>query len=159
MQQNRPQDERKPQADVETGKPQDPRDRRMPGEGGPHDDRPSQQAQQGNSRQSQQGGAGKPTTQQGGGMKDEGKQQSQRDSSREQYGEGNYTASRHYNDSTKQFAESGKVEQAARDAAPRDQDEARELREAEAQGKSRMKEEDPALRRDKPPKPGRGPDE
>ena len=62
-----------------------------------------------------------------------------------EHGEGNYKASRQYNDKTKAFVESGKVEQAAGDAAPRDDAEARELERAEAEGKRRAKEEDPAL--------------
>lgn len=158
MQQNRPQQDKNRQADVETGKPQDPRDRRMPGEGGPDAGRSSQQTQQGASHQNQQGGAGKPTTQQGGSTKDSSKQPTQQGTAGEQYGEGNYTASRHYNDSAKQFAQSGKVDQAARDAAPRNEQEAREMRDAEKAGKSRMKEEDPELAPGKSPMPGKGPD-
>ena len=148
----RPEDKHRP-ADIETGKPQDPRDRRMPGEGSPDAERSQQQrAQQGT--QKQHGTGNKPGAQQGNPLKEPPKQQQQRGGTGEQYGEGNYTASRHYNDRAKQFAESGKVEQAARDAAPRDQDEARQLRDAEQAGKSRMKEEDPALQPGKPRKPG-----
>jgi hypothetical protein len=159
MQQNRPQQDKNRQADIETGKPQDPRDRRMPGEGGPDDGRSSQQTQQGGSHQNQQGGAGKPTTQQGGSTKEPSKQSTQQGTTGEQYGEGNYTASRHYNEGAKQFAESGKVEQAARDAAPHNEQEAREMRDAEKAGKARMKEEDPEIDRAKPRMPGSGPDE
>lgn len=64
-----------------------------------------------------------------------------------EYGEGNYKASRQYNDATKKFVESGRVDQAARDAAPKSEQEAKELRDAEAEGKQHAKEEDPALRR------------
>ncbi len=46
-------------------------------------------------------------------------------------GEGNYKASRDYNDATKKFVESGRVEAAAKAAAPRDAGEAREMRNAE----------------------------
>lgn len=67
--------------------------------------------------------------------------------SKGEYGEGNYKASREYNEKTKQFVESGKVDDAARDAAPHDNAEARELERAEAEGKRRAKEEDPALKR------------
>lgn len=63
----------------------------------------------------------------------------------EQHGEGNYKASREYNDATKKFVESGKVEQAARDAKPATQSEAMQMAKAEAEGRSRAKEEDPAL--------------
>ena len=62
-----------------------------------------------------------------------------------EYGEGNYKASREYNEKTKQFVESGKVDDAARDAAPQDAAEARELERAESEGRRRAKEEDPAL--------------
>jgi hypothetical protein len=61
------------------------------------------------------------------------------------HGEGNYEASRQYNEATKQFVESGKVDAAAQAAKPKDEKEAREMREAEAAGKQRAKEEDPAL--------------
>jgi len=47
------------------------------------------------------------------------------------HGEGNYEASRQYNQATKKFVESGRVEDAARDAAPRSPEEARAMREAE----------------------------
>lgn len=47
------------------------------------------------------------------------------------HGEGNYEASREYNRATKKFVESGRVEEAARDAQPRSPEEAREMREAE----------------------------
>ena len=47
------------------------------------------------------------------------------------HGEGNYAASREYNRATKKFVESGRVEEAAREAAPRSPEEARAMREAE----------------------------
>jgi hypothetical protein len=59
-----------------------------------------------------------------------------------EHGEGNYKASKQYNDATKDFVESGKVEDAARDAEPRNQQEAREMREAEKEGKSHAKDGD-----------------
>ena len=68
------------------------------------------------------------------------------------YGEGNYDASRKYNDATKRFVESGKVDKAARDAAPATDAEALQLAAAEAEGKSRAKEEDPMLTRKAAPK-------
>lgn len=61
------------------------------------------------------------------------------------YGEGNYEASRQYNDATKKFVESGKVDEAARKAAPTSAREATEMKEAEAKGRAPAKEEDPAL--------------
>ena len=62
-----------------------------------------------------------------------------------EHGEGNYAASRQYNEAAKKFAQSGKVERAAREAAPKTPAEADELRRAEDAGKSRAKEEDPEL--------------
>jgi hypothetical protein len=64
------------------------------------------------------------------------------------HGEGNYEASRQYNEATKRFVESGKVDEAAQKAKPGNAAEARDLENAEAKGKSRAKEEDPALRGD-----------
>jgi hypothetical protein len=64
-----------------------------------------------------------------------------------EHGEGNYKASRQYNDATKKFVESGKVEEAAREAAPQTEIEAAQLASAEAEGRRRAKEEDPALHR------------
>ncbi len=46
-------------------------------------------------------------------------------------GEGNYKASREYNEATKKFVESGRVEAAAKAAAPRNAGEAREMLRAE----------------------------
>jgi hypothetical protein len=62
-------------------------------------------------------------------------------------GEGNRTAARRYNEETTDFARSGRVEQAARDARPAGADEARDLQRAEAEGKSHAREEDPLLHR------------
>jgi hypothetical protein len=63
------------------------------------------------------------------------------------HGEGNYQASRDYNARTKQFVESGKVEDAARAAEPNSEAEALDMAAAEAEGKRHAKEEDPALNR------------
>lgn len=64
-----------------------------------------------------------------------------------EYGEGNYKASRKYNEQTKKFVESGRVDEAAKDAAPESEAEAMDMANAEAEGRRRAKEEDPALRR------------
>ena len=64
-----------------------------------------------------------------------------------EYGEGNYKASREYNEATKKFVESGRVEQAAQDAQPESEVEALEMANAVAEGRRRAKEEDPALNR------------
>lgn len=47
------------------------------------------------------------------------------------YGEGNYEASRKYYDDAKKFVDSGRVDQAARDAAPKNAGEAAEMEQAE----------------------------
>jgi hypothetical protein len=60
-------------------------------------------------------------------------------------GEGDYDAGRRYDKAAKEFAESGKVEPAAHDAAPRDADEAKDLERAEAAGKSHSKGEGPLV--------------
>ena len=64
-----------------------------------------------------------------------------------EHGEGNYKASREYNEATKKFVESGRVKEAAREAAPHDAAEASQMAKAEADGRRRAKEEDPALTR------------
>lgn len=50
-------------------------------------------------------------------------------------GEGNYTAARRHRKSVKDFIESGQVDEAARNAQPDSDEEARELQEAEKQGR------------------------
>jgi hypothetical protein len=54
-------------------------------------------------------------------------------------GEGDYRSAEKYNQSAHEFAESGKVEQAARDAAPRNNVEKNEMSQAEAEGHSHAK--------------------
>jgi hypothetical protein len=56
-----------------------------------------------------------------------------------EHGEGNYKASKDYNDATKKFVESGKVDAAAEKAKPKDQQEAREMQDAEKTGKDHAK--------------------
>jgi len=74
-------------------------------------------------------------------------QEGQRQQGDNVHGEGNYAASRQYNQGVKEHMQSHDVEREAHDAAPRSADEAREMESAEAQGKRRAKEEDPALKR------------
>lgn len=57
-------------------------------------------------------------------------------------GEGDYEAARRHRDSVESFVKSGKVEQAAHDAAPKTQREAEELKQAEHEGESHSKGED-----------------
>jgi len=54
-------------------------------------------------------------------------------------GEGSYTGTRDYNQRTKKFVESGKVDQAARDAEPKSEEEKRAMQKAERIGKQRAK--------------------
>ena len=60
-------------------------------------------------------------------------------------GEGDYKAARRYDKAAREFVESGKVDEAARDAKPTSDQEADELRRAESVGKSHAKGEDPLL--------------
>jgi hypothetical protein len=63
-------------------------------------------------------------------------------------GEGNHTAARKYNEEQQRFAQSGKVQPAAEDAAKAlDSSERPKLEEAERLGKAHAKAEDPALKR------------
>jgi hypothetical protein len=64
-------------------------------------------------------------------------------------GEGSYTGSKDYNQRTKKFVDSGKVDEAARKASPRSEEEAHQMHKAERIGKQRAKGEDPALRKNK----------
>lgn len=57
-------------------------------------------------------------------------------------GEGDYNAGRRYDKAAHEFAESGKVEEAARDARPKTPEEAEEMSRAERAGKSHSKGED-----------------
>lgn len=61
------------------------------------------------------------------------------------HGEGNYSASRRFNDAERAFVESGRVDEGAREAAPNSEAEALEMDAAEREARSRAREEDPAL--------------
>lgn len=60
-------------------------------------------------------------------------------------GEGDYEAARRYDKAAHEFAESGKVEEAARDARPKTPEEAEALSRAERAGKAHSKGEDSAV--------------
>ena len=62
-------------------------------------------------------------------------------------GEGSYTGSKDYNERTKKFVQSGKVDKAARDAEPKSEEEKHAMQKAERIGKERAKGEDPALKK------------
>lgn len=59
-----------------------------------------------------------------------------------QYGEGNYAATRQYNAGLKDHVEHHDIEKEAREAAPKSEEEARQMEEAERAGRSRAKGED-----------------
>lgn len=54
-------------------------------------------------------------------------------------GEGDYASAEKYNKDTRDFVQSGKVEQAAKDSAPRNAQEEAEMRKAEAEGREHAK--------------------
>ena len=60
-------------------------------------------------------------------------------------GEGDPEAARHYNEAQQDFVESGRVQQAADGAAPRDDGEAEDMQRAEQQGREHAKGEDPTV--------------
>ena len=60
-------------------------------------------------------------------------------------GEGDYEAGRRYDKASRDFAESGRVEPAARDAAPDDAREAEDIERAEQEGKAHSKGEGPLV--------------
>jgi len=66
-------------------------------------------------------------------------QQQQQGSAQGQYGEGNYKASRQYNEGLKDHVQHHDIEKEARDAAPKSEAEQREMDEAERIGKSKSK--------------------
>jgi hypothetical protein len=54
-------------------------------------------------------------------------------------GEGDYASAKKYNEHAREFAQSGRVEQAAREAAPRNAQEKDDMRKAEAEGRAHAK--------------------
>ena len=62
-------------------------------------------------------------------------------------GEGDYEAARRYRKRVDEYVENNDVEKAAVRAAPENDQVARQLEAAEAEGKERAKGEDPALRK------------
>lgn len=65
-------------------------------------------------------------------------------------GEGDYESAKRFDDDEARFVKSGRVDQAARDAEPKSQREADEMKEAEERGRSRSKGEDPSARTPSP---------
>jgi len=72
-----------------------------------------------------------------------------------EHGEGNYEATRKYNEGVRNFIRSGRVEPAARGAAPTTEADELQMAAAESEGKRRAKEEDPSLRGSMPKAPAR----
>ena len=66
-------------------------------------------------------------------------QQQQQGGAQGQYGEGNYKATRQYNEGLKDHVQHHDIEKEARDAAPKSDAEQREMDEAERIGKSKSK--------------------
>jgi hypothetical protein len=66
-------------------------------------------------------------------------QQQQQSGEGQQYGEGNYKATRDYNRGLKDHVEHHDIEKEARDAAPQSEEEAKEMEDAERGGASRAK--------------------
>ena len=64
-------------------------------------------------------------------------------------GEGSYSGSKDYNERTKKFVQSGKVDKAARDAEPKSDKDKQEMEKAERAGRQHAKGEDPALKQKK----------
>lgn len=62
-------------------------------------------------------------------------------------GEGDYEAARRFNEDSRKFVQSGKVEAAAKAASPTSERERDEMQRAEQAGKARSKEEDPQIER------------
>lgn len=54
-------------------------------------------------------------------------------------GEGNYAAAKEYDEATTNFVKAGKVDRAATEAKPKNEQEAREMLEAEEKGRARAK--------------------
>ena len=80
--------------------------------------------------------------QQGNQGQQQGGQQQQRQGGQgEQYGEGSYQGSRQYNEGMKEHVKHHDIEGEARKAAPRTEEEAREMEEAERIGRSKARGE------------------
>ncbi|QKT03981.1 hypothetical protein HUS23_09210 [Ectothiorhodospiraceae bacterium 2226] len=63
-------------------------------------------------------------------------------------GEGDRESARKYNEDTERFAKSGKVDEAAKEAASVSEEQKQDIRKAEEEAKQHSKEDDPQLKRD-----------
>ena len=80
-----------------------------------------------------------PTVSKEPASKSTGRQQEAASGAGGQYGEGNYAATRQYNKGVKDHMEHHDVEREARDAAPRNAAEEKDMQDAEREGRSRSK--------------------
>ena len=87
------------------------------------------------SKDSQQGGREPAKPQQ------QPQQQQQQGGEGQQYGEGNYKATRDYNEGLKEHVQGHDIEREARDAEPRSEEERRQMEEAERIGRSKSRGE------------------
>jgi hypothetical protein len=72
---------------------------------------------------------------------DAAKQQQAQSGEGQQYGEGNYKATRQYNEGMKEHVQNHDIEREARDAQPRTASEEKEMKEAERIGRSKSRGE------------------
>jgi len=71
-----------------------------------------------------------------------GQQQQKQSGTGQQYGEGSYSGTRQYNEGVKEHLQNHDVEREARDAAPRNASEEKEMEEAERVGLEKARGED-----------------
>ena len=130
--------------DGQNSRQQSQQDDRRPQQG--RDLQRNEQSDSGHGSQHQQGST-QPSPKGGRQQNRQGDPQTSGAGQQNVYGEGNYAASKQYNDATREFAQSGHVDEAARNAAPQSDAEALQMQAAEAEGKRHAKGEDPALNR------------
>jgi hypothetical protein len=92
--------------------------------------------------------SGKPEEQQQSSGKPQQQQQEAAGGAGQQYGEGNYKATRDYDSGLKEHMKSHDIEREARDAAPRSEAEEKEMDDAEREGRSRAKGTDDEMPED-----------
>ena len=80
-----------------------------------------------------------PKPKEGEDKKSSGRQQEAASGAGGQYGEGNYEATRQYNEGMKKHVEGHDIEREARDAEPKNSTEEKEMLDAEREGRSRSK--------------------
>ena len=75
----------------------------------------------------------------GSGSRKDGRQQQAPSGEGQQYGEGNYKATRDYDRGLKEHLRTHDVEREAREASPQSEEEAKEMEEAEREGRSKAR--------------------